>query len=157
MVINNRLDKTFGPQMAVSGWILMAFGLIFILDIMGIILILIGFSLAFFTDGVKLDTEKKRVMRYSGPFGRALTGRWQDLSGYSGLTVIPVKRKITTFSRSNRENTYLEEDFRVFLVSTNRKPAFPILKSKTKGAAVKEMDKIAEILSWTVWSAQNEQ
>lgn len=155
MVINNRIDKTFGPQMAVSGWILLVFGLAFFLNVMGIILILIGFTLATFIDGVMLDTVKRRVRQYSGPFGFALTGRWQELDNFAGLTVMQVKRKITSFSRSNRENSYLEEDFRIFLVGKDRKPAFPIFKSPTKELAVKEMDKLAEILNWTVWSPQD--
>jgi hypothetical protein len=152
MVINNRLDKTFGPQMSFSGWILLVFGLAFILNIMGIILIIIGFVLATFKDGVMLDTIKSRVRQYSGPFGFALYGRWQALDNFSGLTVVQLKRKITQLSRSNRENSYFEEDFRVFLVGKDHKPAFPIFKSPTKELAVKEMDKLAELLNWTVWS-----
>jgi hypothetical protein len=152
MNIKNKLDKTFGSQMAFSGWVLLAFGVLFIFDVMGIILVLIGFILATTTDGVCIDSQNRRLKQFSGPFGLPVIGRWENLDNYAGLTVIPWKRKLTTWSRSNRQNNITEEDYRIFLVGRNTKPAFAIKKCETKEQALAEMDKLAELLHWVVWT-----
>ncbi len=151
MLITNRLDKTFGPQMAFSGWIFIVFGVFFIIDWMGILLVLIGIVLATTVDGVAIDTKKRRIRRFSGPFGFPGYGRWENLDDYEGLTVVPWKRNFTTWSRSNRQNSYAVEDFRIFVVGQDRKPAFAVKKCITKEQATTEMDKLAESLHWAVW------
>jgi hypothetical protein len=154
MIIKNKLDKTFGSQMAFSGWILLAFGAIFIFDVMGIILVIIGFLLATTVDGVCIDSQNHRLKRFSGPFGFSVIGRWENFDDYSGMTVIPWKRKLTTWSRSNRQNNVTEEDFRIFLVGHDRKPVFAIKKCTSRHQAIEEMDKLAELLHWTVWTTE---
>jgi hypothetical protein len=154
MAIRNKLDKTFGSQMAFSGWVLIAFGAIFILDIMGIILVFIGFILATTEDGVSIDPNKRLIKRVSVPFGLPVVGRWENLDDYSGMTVIPWKRKLTTWSRSNRQNNVTEEDFRIFLVGHDRKPVFAVKKCNTRHEAIEEMDELAELLHWMVWTME---
>lgn len=154
MAIRNKLDKTFGSQMAFSGWVLIAFGAIFIFDVMGIILVIIGFILATTVDGVYIDPRNRRIKRFSGPFGFPIIGRWENLDDYSGMTVIPWKRKLTTWSRSNRQNNVTEEDFRIFLVGHDRKPVFAVKKCNTRHEAIEEMDELAELLHWMVWTME---
>lgn len=156
MVITNKLDKTFGPQMAFSGWIFIVFGAIFILDRMGILLVIIGAVLAFTVDGVSIDRENRRIRRFSGPFGFPVYGRWENLDDYKGLTVVPWKRNFTTWSRSNRQNSYAVEDYRIFVVGQDRKPAFAIKKCLSKEQATIEMERLAELLHWMVWSLEKE-
>ncbi|MFZ5430092.1 MAG: hypothetical protein ACOZDD_07660 [Bacteroidota bacterium] len=153
MIITNRLDKTFGPQLAFSGWIFLAVGLLFILDIMGMVLLILGFFLATSTDGVLIDLSRRRVKRFSGPLGYPLFGRWENLDNYAGLTALPMTRKFVSWSRSNRQNVSETSDIRIFLVGKDRKPAFPVKKCDSMEVAVKEMDKLAEALSWMVWKA----
>ena len=153
MTITNRLDKTFGQQLSFSGWIFMVFGAIFIVDIMGVVLVITGFILAFTYDGVSLNTKDRMIRRFSGPFGWPLTGRWERLENYNGLTVIPVSRKFVTWSRSNRKNVSEQSDFRIFLIGKDRRPAFAIKKCPTMELAQKEVDRMAELLRWTVWTS----
>lgn len=155
MIITNRLDKTFGPQLAFSGWIFLATGLLFILDVMGMVLIVLGFFLATSTDGVMLDLTGRRFKRFSGPLGYPLFGRWENLDNYAGLTVLPMTRKFVSWSRSNRQNISEDSDFRIFLVDKSRKPAFAIKKCDTMEAAVRDMDKLAEALNWMVWKSES--
>lgn len=155
MVIKNRLDKTFGSQMSFSGWVLLAFGAIFIFDVMGLILVIVGFILATTEDGICIDSQNSRIKRFSGPFGLPVTGKWESLDNYAGMTVVQMKRKLTTWSRSNRQNDITEEDFRIFLVGHDRKPVFAIKKCITKQLATSEMDKLAELLHWKTWTIED--
>lgn len=146
MRITCRLDRSFGPNMAFSGWVLLITGIIFITSVTGIFLLLTGFLLATFTDGAQIDTEKRRVRRFSGPFSIPLIGRWEDIEDHAGLIVIPVKRHFTVWSRSNRSNISDELDYRVFLTGSDRKPRFALLKRTTREAAVAEMDRLSGML-----------
>ena len=146
MKITCKLDRSFGPNLAFSGWVLLITGIIFITSVTGIILLLAGFMLATFTDGTQIDTEKRRIKRYSGPLGIPFMGNWEDIENHAGLTVIPVKRHFTVWSRSNRSNISEELDYRVFLTGNDRKPRYALLKRPTREAAVAEMDKLSGIL-----------
>lgn len=152
MIIKNKLDKTFGSQMAFSGWVFFVFGAIFIFDVMGIILVIIGFILATTVDGVCIDPRNRRIKRFSGPLGFPIIGRWENLDDYLGMTVIPWKRKLTTWSRSNRQNNVTEEDFRIFLVGHDGKPVFAIKICKTRHQAILKMAELAEMLRLMVWT-----
>jgi hypothetical protein len=121
---------------------------------MGFILVIIGFILATTEDGVCIDSKSRLIKRFSGPFAFPLIGKWENLDNYSGMTAIPWKRKLTTWSRSNRQNNIVEEDFRIFLVGHDRKPVFAIKKCSTRQQAISEMDKLAELLHWTVWTTE---
>jgi hypothetical protein len=152
MTIINRLDKTFGPQLSFSGWILLVTGMVFIVDVMGIVLVILGFILATTIDGVELDPGSRRIRKFSGPFGFPVVGRWEPLDHYAGLTVIPMTIKQVTWSRSNRRNVSEQSDFRIFLVGKDHRPAYAIKKCTTRELAVAEMDKLAEMLEWMVWT-----
>lgn len=132
--------------MAFSGWILLITGIIFITTATGILLLLAGFMLATFNDGVCIDTEQRRVKKFSGAFGIPFLGNWENIEDHAGLTVIPVKRHFTVWSRSNRSNLSEELDYRVFLTGNDRKPRFALLKRPTRESAFEEMDKLSGIL-----------
>lgn len=146
MKISYKLDRSFGPNLAFSGWVLFVTGIIFISSVTGIILFLAGFMLATFTDGTQIDTDKRRVRRYSTPFAIPVAGKWENIEDHAGLTVIPVKRHFAVYSRSNRSNISDELDYRVFLTGNDRKTRFALLKKASQDAAVAEMDKLSGIL-----------
>ena len=139
--------------MAFSGWIFMVVGALFFLDIMGVVLLVVGFFLATTSDGVSIDVGARRVRKFSGPFGLPMVGRWESLDNYAGLTVIPIQQKFTTWSRSNRQSTIERSDYRVFLVGLDRKPAFALKKNDSNEQAVIVMDKLALALRMTVWAS----
>lgn len=156
MKITCRLDRSFGSNLAFSGWIFLVTGIIFISTVTGIFLLLVGFVLATSTDGTQIDTEKHRIRRYSGPFGIPVLGRWEDIQDHAGLVVIPVKRYFTVWSRSNRSSVSDELDYRVFLTGNDRKARFALLKRPSREAAVAEMDRLSGILHLPVMKIDND-
>ncbi len=152
MIITNKLDKTFGYQMAFSGYVLMVFGLIFIVDIMGIVLFIIGFFLATMVEGVSIDVNKRLIKKFSGPFGLKMFGKWEELDRYEGFTLVPFRARQVTLSRSNRQFVTQHHDFRIFTVGQNHKPAFAVYKSNSKDRVINEMERLAELLHWKVWT-----
>ncbi len=146
MILNNRLGKTFGPQLSISGWILLIFGVFFIMDVMGMLLVVLGFFLGSMTDGVLIDVSQRRIRRYSSPFGLKLPGRWEEIGPQSGLVVIPFRKEYAVLSRSNLRSATVTSDFRIFLTNHNHQPRFPIMACQTKDSAISEADKLSGLL-----------
>jgi hypothetical protein len=147
MIINNRLDKSVGPQLSFSGWVLTIFGLIFITDVVGIILLITGFILATFVDGVYIDSQNKRIKKYSGPFGLAILGKWESVEENAFLTVVPMHIEYVIWSRSNRRNTSESFDFRVYLTDNNKKPKTALKICASRNEAFAETEKLASSLN----------
>ncbi len=146
MILNNNLGKTFGPQLSFSGWILLIFGIFFITDVMGMLLVVLGFFLGSMTDGVLIDVGQRRIKKYSSPFGLNLTGRWEEIQEHSGLVVIPFRKEYAVLSRSNLRNATVTSDYRIFLTGPNHKPRFPVKACPTKEDAITEADKLSGLL-----------
>lgn len=146
MIENNRLGKTFGPQLSFSGWILLIFGAFFITDVMGMLLVVLGLFLGSMTDGVLIDFDQRRIKRYSSPFGFNLPGRWEEIEQHSGLVVIPFRKEYAVLSRSNLRNATVISDYRIFLTSHNQKPRYPIKACVTKEDAISEADRFSGLL-----------
>lgn len=152
MIITYKLDKSFGSQMAFSGYVLMVIGLIFIVDLMGIVLFITGFFLATTVEGVSIDVNKRLIKKFSGPLGLRMIGKWEELDRYEGFTLVPFRTKQVTMSRSNRQHLTQHHDFRIFTVGQNHKPAFAVYKSNSKDRALHEMEILSELLHWKVWT-----
>jgi len=152
MVITNKLDKSFGPQMVFPGYLMMGIGLMFIFDIMGFFLFLAGFVLVTTNDFVSIDTQKRTVGKFSGPFGLRLFGKWEELDNYEGITLVPIKTRQVILSRSNKQHSTEQDDYRIFLVGHDHKPTYAIYKNSLKENAQKEMEKLADVLHWKVWT-----
>lgn len=146
MIENNRLGKTFGPQLSFSGWILLIFGVLFITDFMGMALVVVGLFLGSMADGVLIDADQRKIKRYSSPFGLNFPGRWEEIGTHAGLVIIPFRKEYAVLSRSNRRNTTITSDFRIFLTCSNHKPRYAIKACPTKEEAVLEAEKLSGLL-----------
>lgn len=146
MIENNRLGKTFGPQLSFSGWILLLFGVFFITDFMGMALVVLGLFLGSMTDGVLIDFDQRKIKRYSSPFGLNFPGRWEEIDEHAGIVIIPFRKEYAVLSRSNRRNTTVISDFRIFLTGSNHKPRYSIKACAGKEEAVLEAEKLSGLL-----------
>ena len=128
MVVDNKLDKAFGPSGVFAGYILLIVGVVSILSGVGLIVALIGAFTAFTYSGVQINTDKKVYRSYSSLFGALKVGQWKKLSGFTQITVLKSKKKYTTFSRSNRSIETSQIDYRVNLVAPNRNDRVAVKK-----------------------------
>jgi hypothetical protein len=155
MTIRNRIEYVFGPYLTFTGIIFIVFGLIFIRQISGIILIVFGAFLALTTNGVLIEPDKNLIKSYSRIFGVVTIGRWQKLSDFSGITIIPFKKTYTVYSRSNRQNTTERRDFRIFLLDRQMKHTFAVKKCDSMAVAQTEIDRLALLLHLPVCIIDN--
>ena len=155
MLIDNKIEKTFSGTFIIMGITFLVIAAILILNqqwIFGVLsFILAGFILFTFS-GIEIDTENRRIKPYYMVFGVLKRGKWESLENYRGLTLIPMKKIYTTFSRSNRKNTSIKSDFRVYLVNKTKKPAFPLKSCKSLEAAQDSMDEFSIWLKLPVYS-----
>jgi len=152
MLINNRLDRSFGKAGIFPGIILIVFGCLGILYFWPVILIITGAFFVFTHSGVMIDTEKRKIRLYQNLFGVIKTGKWVPLNQFTGLTIIPVKRYSRVMSMSNRSTTLEEKDFRIFLLNKKHKPEIVIKKCKTPEDARDRIDELALWLKLPVYS-----
>ena len=85
-------------------------------------------------------------------FGLFKRGKWLPLEKFKGLTLVPMKKVTSVYSRSNQQNTSVKNDFRVYLINNAKKPAYPLKSCKTREDAQNSMDEFAIWLKLPVYS-----
>ena len=157
MIIDNKIDKTIDGPSIFLGITFLVMGIVLLLTsnwIFGIISSLIAFFLFFSYSGINIDTEKRTIKQYNNIFGIYKSGKWESLENYIGLTMVPMRKIYTVFSRSNRSNVSYEREFRIYLVNKRKKPAIPLKKCKTLDRAQNCMDEFAIWLKLPVYTAR---
>ena len=155
MIINNKLDYSFGKPGIFAGVILMVLGGIVILHIWPVVLVFMGAFMTFTHSGVQMDTEKGKIRLYQNLFGIIKSGKWRPVIQYTGLTIIPVKRLTKVMSLSNRSTTLEQEDIRIFLLDKNHKPDIPVKKCKSLADGQDRMDELSLWLKLPVYSPKH--
>ena len=157
MIINNKLDRSFGKVGFVSGLILIIAGLVSIKSGFTIILVFLGAFIAFSHSGVQIDTIKKRIRLYQNIFGVFKTGKWQPIKKFHGVTYSPFNRITQMASLSNQHTTLEEHDYRIFILNKKIKPVYPIKRCKTKDEAQAQLDELSLLLKLPVYSILNDE
>jgi hypothetical protein len=122
--------------------------------ILGILSFVIASFLLFTFSGIEIDTVNRQIKPYYMFFGLFRNGKWQSLEKYVGLTLVPMRKVYSVFSRSNRRSDSEKDDFRVYLVNKSRKPALPLKSCKTQEAAQDSMDEFSIWLKMPVYSVK---
>ena len=123
--------------------------------IAGILGIIIAWFLLLSYSGIQIDINERMVRPYNCWFGIYKTGKWKTLETYIGLTLVPMKKVYTVYSRSNRRITNKEEEFRVYLVNQSQKPALAIKRCKKRETAQSRMDEFAIWLRLPVFTIKH--
>lgn len=118
----------------------------------GVIFLLLASFLFFSYSGIEIDTATKQIKSYNIVFGLFKRGKWQSLDKYKGVTLVPMKKINTTFSRSNRQTSTTERYFQIYLVNKTNKPELPIKKCKTLDSAQDSLDEFSIWLKMPVFS-----
>lgn len=157
MIIDNKIEKTFSGPLVIVGITFMTAALVFVSTHHAILAVL-GFIIACFLlftfSGILIDTEKRMIKPYYMVFGLFKRGKWESLEKYRGLTLVPMQKVYSIYSRSNRRNTNVKSDFRVYLVNKAKKPSFPLKSCKTREAAQNSMDEFSIWLKMPVFSVR---
>jgi len=157
MNIDNKIQQTFnGPLIFmeitfVGTALILVFGRLWYL---GVLSFVIACFLLFTFSGIEIDTEKRMIKPYYMLFGLFRNGKWQSLEKYIGLTLVPMRKVYSVFSRSNRRNNSEMDDYRVYLVNRSKKPALPLKSCKTREAAQNSMDEFSIWLKMPVYSVK---
>ena len=157
MIIDNKIEKTFSGPLVIMGITFLAVSIILILNqrwILGILSFIVACFLLFTFSGIVIDTEKRMIKPYYMVFGLMKRGKWESLEKYVGLTLVPMQKVYATFSRSNRKNSSVKSDFRVYLVNKHKKPAFPLKSCKSQEDAQNSMDEFSIWLKMPVYSVK---
>jgi len=157
MNIDNKIQQTFNGPVIFMGitFALTAIALVFgSLWYLGILSFIIACFLLFTFSGMEIDTEKRMIKPYYMLFGLLKNGKWQSLEKYVGLTLVPMRKVHSVFSRSNRRNDTEIDDFRVYLVNQSKKPALPLKSCHTRDAAQDSMDEFSIWLKLPVYSVK---
>ncbi|MCF8370754.1 MAG: hypothetical protein K9H64_03970 [Bacteroidales bacterium] len=142
MIIENKLDKSFGSTGSFAGYILLLAGVVTIRVRIGFLLLILGFFFAFSHTGVQIDTERKRIRFYNNLFGFLKIGAWSKLDKFTSLKVAENKRREQAFSRGNRTLNIEHRDFRVFLISQKKQARVAVKKCKSEAEAIDEAQEL---------------
>lgn len=157
MNIDNKIQQTFNGPLIFMGitFAITAFALVFSrLWFLGILSFIVACFLLFTFSGIEIDTEKRMIKPYYMLFGLFKNGKWQSLEKYAGLTLVPMRKVYSVYSRSNRISNSEMDDFRVYLVNKVKKPALPLKSCKTREAAQDSMDEFSIWLKMPVYSVK---
>jgi len=157
MNIDNKIQQTFNGPLIFMGITFVGTALILVfgrLWYLGVLSFVIACFLLFTFSGIEIDTEKRMIKPYYMLFGLLRNGKWQSLEKYIGLTLVPMRKVYSVFSRSNRRNNSEMDDYRVYLVNRSKKPALPLKSCKTREAAQNSMDEFSIWLKMPVYSVK---
>ncbi len=155
MIIDNKLDKTLNGPSIFLGITFMIIGIILLVVenwILGTLGIIIALFLLFSYSGINIDTKKRAIRPYNKFFGIIKTGKWESLEKYIGLTLVPMNKIYSVYSRSNRKSLSVEKEYRIYLVNKAKKPTLPLKKCRTMEKAQNCMDEFSIWLKMPVYS-----
>ena len=146
MIINNKLDKVFGPSGTFAGYTIIVVGIIFAFHSIGsIILIIPGAFTAFSTTGTLIDTEKKKIKYYTSYFGLTKTGKWLDMNIFSEIRLSRSIISYRAYSRSNRQTETNKTGYRINFYSNSNKTRIPVMHCSDIQTARDEAEKISTL------------
>jgi len=156
MVERNKLGKAFGPYAAFAGILLFIAGMFAFRSPVGILLLLAGIFLATATDETHIDVARRRIRPATVILGFIPLGTWQSAGDFKGLTLIPVYRRFSVYSLSNKQKISEERDFRIFILDKKNKQLFALKKCREKEEAREAMDRLSLSLQLPVFTIGGE-
>jgi hypothetical protein len=147
MVINNKLNKSFGPVGAFSGTLVFVAGLCSIyFSYYALILIFIGAFVGFSYSSTFIDFDNKRVRFSNNIFGVIKTGQWLNIESSMKIGIKKSKKVWRSYSGGNRTLDIVNEDFILSLYDSKGKELMPVKKADSLDFAKSELDKICRQL-----------
>ncbi len=147
MIINNKLDKSFGPIGTIAGITIFVVGVILIyFSLSGLFLILIGAFVGFTSTSTTIDLDNKRVRFSNNIFGIIKTGQWIKLESSMKIEIKQSNKTWRAYSRGNRSIDITDKDFRLLLINENNKQIMPLMKTISLEKAKNELESLTSLL-----------
>lgn len=162
MKIDNKIENLFSGNIIFAAYIFLIPGcfILFATDfstgniIIGSLTILVACFVIFTSSHVEINTSEKQIKQYYKLFGLIKTGQWKSLDNFKGVTLVPMSKIQGMASLSNRTTTSIHKDYRVFLVTQNKRPAFAIKTCKKLDDAQDSLDEFSIWLKMPVFSVK---
>ncbi len=157
MIIDNKIERTLSGPSIFLGITFLVMGVVLFIAanwFLGASSFVIALFLFLSYNGIIIDTEKRLVKQYNNFFGVIKTGKRESLDKYIGLTLVPMNKIYSLYSRSNRRIDSVEKDFRIYLVDKAKKPALPLKKCPTFEKAQSCIDEFSIWLKMPVYTVK---
>lgn len=147
MIINNKLDKSFGPVGSFAGIVVFVAGLVSVYySLFSIILLLIGAFVGFSYSCTLIDVDKKRIRFSNTLFGVIKTGQWLIVNPDMKIGISKSNKVWRSYSRGNRTLDIENKDYRLNLYDSSGKMIMPVRKTSDLNSAKSERQKICNQL-----------
>ena len=143
MIVQNKLNKSFGPVGSFSGIIVFALGLFstyYSLYMLG--LVIVGAFVGFISSSTFIDFEQKRVKFSNNIFGIIRTGKWIAIEADMKIGLNISNQVWNAYSQSNRGIEVDEKNILIILYNSNKQKIMPLKKLKTLATAKEEIIKL---------------
>ena len=148
MIVNNKLDKAFGPVGVSAGIFLSIAGIVFTIlnGWSALSLLVIGAFVGFTNTCAKIDIENKRVKLSNNIFGFISLGKWVEVNSKMKLGTIDSNMIWRAYSRSNRKLDISQKDIRIILYTSTMQQIMPLMKTHSKKSAEENLERLCDQL-----------
>jgi hypothetical protein len=147
MIVNNKLDKSFGPVGSASGILIFIVSLVMTYQsIMALFVALFGAFIGFSYSSTQIDFDHKRVRFCNNLFGVIKAGRWIKIEPNMAVGLKKSNRTWRSYSKGNRSYDCTQIDFRVNLYDLKNKIILPLKKVHSVVTAKEELERMASLL-----------
>lgn len=147
MIVNNKLDKSFGPVGSSSGIFIFVVGLTMTYySFSAIFIVLLGAFVGFSYTSTQIDFNLKRIRFSNILFGIIRTGKWINIEPEMLLGLKKSNKTWRSYSKGNRSFDSTQIDFRVILYDSRKKLIMPLKKVQSVVLAKEELELMVSAL-----------
>lgn len=145
MIVNNPLDKSFGPVGTTAGIFLFIAGLILVFfSFSGFLALVFGAFVGFTHTCTLIDYDRKRIKFSNNLFGFIRTGQWISIVSDMKIGIEKSNRSWRAYSRGNETLDMSVKDYRLIIFDLTGKKIMPIKKTQTLDDAKIELELFAK-------------
>lgn len=143
MIVQNKLNKSFGPVGSFSGIIVFVLGLIATYSSVYMLsLVFVGAFVGFTSSATFIDFEQKRAKFSNNIFGIIRTGKWIAIETDMKIGLNISNQVWNAYSQGNRGIEVDEKNIQIILYSSNKQKIMPLKKLKSLDTAKEEIIKL---------------
>jgi hypothetical protein len=147
MILENKLDRTFGPFGSSTGFFLVIGGLIATyFSILGLLIIVIGAFAAFTSTSTFINTGKKKIKYSDNLFGIIHIGKWIDIKPDMKLGLKKSHRGFVGYIRGTQPVGIHQNDIRIVLLDSHNKQIMQVKKLSSRDSSKNELDNLSSLL-----------
>jgi hypothetical protein len=147
MIVQNKLDKTFGPFGSATGFFLLIGGLVATcFSIFGLLVVLVGAFAAFSSTSTLIDTVNKKIKYSDNLFGILSAGKWIDIKPDMKLGLKKSHRGYVGYIRGTQPVGIHENDIRIVLYDSNNKQIMPVKKFESFESSKNDLNNLSSLL-----------